>query len=73
MASIDIFSTTSTAYPIQVSVSDALGNNTTAVGTIISAPPETFYLPAIFDNAPSVMVNLLDDDGCTEFQIITCT
>lgn len=73
MASIDINSTTSTAYPIQVSVSDALGNNTTAVGTIITAPPETFYLPVIFDNAPSVMVTLTDDDGCTEFQIIACT
>jgi len=73
MASIDIFSTTSTAYPIQVSVSDALGNNTTPVGTIIGAGSQTFYLPTIFDNAPSVMVTLLDDDGCTDFQIIACT
>ena len=44
------------------------------VGTIGGAVPpvEYFYLPTIFNNAPAIMLTIIDSNGCEKFEIIEC-
>jgi hypothetical protein len=61
--------------PADVYVSDVYGNNTSLVGTISSPIPPTityYPLPSIFDLAPSVMIKIIDANGCEEFKIEEC-
>lgn len=62
--------------PISVYVADVYGNNRTLLGTItdtsVIPPAERFYPPSLFSTAPSVMVILIDNDGCEKFQILDC-
>lgn len=73
MASIEITSFTG-VLPASVYVSDTLGNNTTLVGTINSTipPSQTFSVPPLFNNAPAIMITVIDADGCEEFKIEEC-
>jgi hypothetical protein len=73
MARIEIISITGTS-PYYVYVSDVYGNNKSYVGTIGSAVPpvEYFYLPTIFNNAPAIMLTIIDSNGCEKFEIIEC-
>jgi hypothetical protein len=73
MARIEIISITGTS-PYYVYVSDVYGNNKSYVGTIGSAvpPAEYFYLPTIFNNAPAIMLTIIDSNGCEKFEIIEC-
>jgi hypothetical protein len=73
MARIEIISITGTS-PYYVYVSDVYGNNKSYVGTIGgSVPPvEYFYLPTIFNNAPAIMLTIIDSNGCEKFEIIEC-
>lgn len=63
--------------PISVYVSDVYGNNEYLIGTITDTglipPAATFFPPSLFNNAPAVMVTLIDNLGCKKFQIIDCT
>ncbi len=74
MARIEIVSITGTS-PYYVYVSDVYGNNKSYVGTIGSAVPpvEYFYLPTIFNNAPAIMLTIIDSNGCEKFEIIDCS
>lgn len=73
----------STAYPIVVSLADVYGNNRTQIATITPGPvPPTITLnnsepgvtiPAIFNNAPEIMLILTDSNNCEVFQILDCT
>jgi len=73
MARIEIISITGTS-PFDVYVSDVYGNNETFIGTISSAvpPSEYFYLPAIFNYAPSIIIKIIDSLGCEKFKIFEC-
>lgn len=73
MARIEIVSITGTS-PYYVYVSDVYGNNKSYVGTIGGAVPpvEYFYLPNIFNNAPAIMLTIIDSNGCEKFEIIEC-
>jgi hypothetical protein len=73
MARIEIISITGTS-PYYVYVSDVYGNNKSYVGTIGGAVPpvEYFYLPTIFNNAPAIMLTIIDSNGCEKFEIIEC-
>ncbi len=63
--------------PIYVYVSDVYGNNESLIGTITNTglipPAANFYPPSLFNNAPAVMVTLIDNRGCKKFEIIDCT
>lgn len=67
------------ATPIQVYVADYYGNNKFLVGTITGAtmtpvPPEvTYFPPSIFNTAPSIMLIMVDANGCELFKILDCT
>lgn len=65
------------ATPILVYVADVYGNNRTLLGTItdtsVIPPAERFFPPSLFSTAPSIMLILLDDDGCEKFQILDCS
>ena len=72
-AQIEITNITGT-YPVDVYVADAFGNNSSFLGTIVNALslPQLYTLPAVFNSAPSVMVTLIDANGCEEFKILEC-
>jgi hypothetical protein len=68
--------TTGTTFPINIYVSDVYGNNSTLVQTIASGPipPEVYItLPQIFNNAPQIMVTLVDANNCVVFHILSPT
>jgi hypothetical protein len=60
--------------PANVFISDVYGNNTSLVGTISSPipPTVTYTLPTLFNLAPSVMITIIDANGCEEFRIEEC-
>lgn len=67
----------STAYPINVYISDIYMNNQTLIGTINSpVPPVVEYntfVPPIFDTAPQVLLILTDNNNCNVFKVLDCT
>lgn len=73
MARIEIVSITGTS-PYDVYVSDVYGNNQSFIATISTSVPPTefFYLPNIFQNAPAIMLTIIDSNGCEKFKIIEC-
>lgn len=76
MTQIRIEAVTGTT-PINVYISDVYGNNESLIGTITDTglipPAALFYPPSLFNNAPAVMVTMIDNLGCKKFQIIDCT
>jgi len=62
--------------PISVYIADVYGNNTTLLGTItdtgVIPPAARFFPPTLFSSAPSIMVLLIDNNGCEKFQILDC-
>jgi hypothetical protein len=65
-------------YPIQVYIADIYGNNSTLIGTISTGPvpPTVKYntvIPSIFQNAPQIMLTLVDSNNCSVFKILDCT
>lgn len=68
-------------YPITISIADVYGNNLTNIATITTGPvppTQTFNsgnttIPAIFNNAPQIMLLLTDANGCQVFKILDCT
>ncbi len=76
MTQIRIEAVTGTT-PINVYISDVYGNNESLIGTITDTglipPAALFYPPSLFNNAPAVMVTLIDNRGCKKFEIIDCT
>jgi hypothetical protein len=73
MSRIDITSITGTS-PFDVYVSDYYGNNNTFIGTIgTNVPPiEYFYLPAIFNYAPGIMLIIKDANNCELSKFLVC-
>lgn len=70
----------STAYPINIYIADAYGNNQALIGTITSAvpPTETYNsgdttIPTIFNTAPQISLLLIDANGCQVSKLINCT
>lgn len=65
--------------PISVYVADYYGNNREFLGeitgsTITPVPPQIFYFPSsVFNTAPSIMLILIDSNGCEMFKILECT
>ena len=76
MTQVRIDSITGVNYPIDIYVADVYGNNRTYLATVINGPvpPELSYttLPPLFDNAPSVMVIVIDVNNCEKFEIVPC-
>jgi hypothetical protein len=65
-------------YPISVYIADVYGNNSTLLGTIDTGPvpPTVNYntvIPSIFQNAPQIMLTLIDSNNCQVFKILDCT
>lgn len=65
-------------YPVSVFISDIYGNNSVQLGTINPGPvpPQVFYnesIPIIFQDAPQIMLKLVDNEGCEKFRILDCT
>lgn len=62
--------------PISVYVADVYGNNQVLIGTITNTgvipPAARFYPPSLFNTAPSIMVKLIDANGCEKFDILDC-
>lgn len=77
MTQIRITQITGGTFPISVYISDVYGNNETFLGTITPGPvpPEVDYtaeIPAIFNNAPEVILKMIDANNCQVFQILVC-
>jgi hypothetical protein len=76
MTQVRIDSITGVNYPVDIYVADVYGNNRTYLATVINGPvpPELSYttLPPLFDNAPSVMVIVIDTNNCEKFEIVPC-
>jgi hypothetical protein len=72
-AQIEITSLTGT-LPASVFVSDVYGNNETFIGTISAAipPTDSFILPTIFNNAPAIIIKIIDSLGCEKFKVFEC-
>lgn len=77
MTQVRIDSITGVTYPIDIYVADVYGNNRTYLATVLNGPvpPELSYttLPPLFDNAPAVMVIVIDANNCEKFEIVPCT
>jgi hypothetical protein len=77
MTQVRIDSITGVNYPIDIYVADVYGNNRIYLATVVSGPvpPELAYttLPPLFDNAPAVMVIVIDANNCEKFEIVPCT
>jgi hypothetical protein len=67
----------STAYPINVFISDIYLNYQTLIGTINNVvPPVLEYntiIPAIFQTAPQIVLTLTDSNNCEVFKVLDCT
>lgn len=67
----------STAYPINVFISDIYLNYQTLIGTINNVvPPVVEYntvIPAIFQTAPQIVLTLIDNNNCEVFKVLDCT
>jgi hypothetical protein len=67
----------STAYPINVFISDIYLNYQTLIGTINNVvPPVLEYntiIPAIFQTAPQIVLTLIDNNNCEVFKVLDCT
>jgi len=74
MARIEISSITGVS-PFNVYVSDVYGNNQVFIATINTdvPPAEYFYLPVLYNNAPAIMLTIVDGNGCSKFKILECT
>lgn len=65
--------------PIDVYMADYYGNYQTYLATItgttsVPVPPEVeYYPPAFFDSITSIMLILVDANGCEKFKILDCT
>jgi hypothetical protein len=68
---IDIVSVTGTA-PYNVYVCNTLGTGCVLVYSGLYTTPFAITLPSIFDNAPAVMVKLVDANNCESIKIETC-
>jgi hypothetical protein len=77
MTQVRIDNITGVNYPIDIYVADVYGNNRIYLATVVSGPvpPELAYttLPPLFDNAPAVMVIVIDANNCEKFEIVPCT
>jgi hypothetical protein len=77
MTLVRIDSISGVTYPVDVYVADVYGNNRTFLANISSGPvpPELSYttLPPLFDNAPAVMIIVIDANNCEKFEIVNCT
>lgn len=77
MTLVRIDSISGVTYPVDVYVADVYGNNRTFLANISSGPvpPELSYttLPPLFNNAPAVMVIVIDANNCEKFEIVPCT
>ena len=67
----------STAYPINVFISDIYLNYQTLIGTINNVvPPVLEYntiIPTIFQTAPQIVLTLTDSNNCEVFKVLDCT
>ena len=65
--------------PISVYVADYYGNNRQFLGiitgdTTIPVPPTVIYYPSsVFNSAPTIMLILIDSNGCEKFKLIDCS
>ena len=77
MTLVRIDSISGVTYPVDVYVADVYGNNRTFLANISSGPvpPELSYttLPPLFNNAPAVMIIVIDANNCEKFEIVECT
>lgn len=59
--------------PFDFYVCDIYENNCSLLGTIASASPsQIFTLPTIFNNAPAIMIKMIDGNNCEVKKILTC-
>ena len=74
MVQIRITNISGGTYPINVWISDVYGNNEVLVDTISSSVPpvDYIYLPPIFDNAPAIMIKIVDALNCEKFKVYDC-
>ena len=78
MAKISITNVTGDT-PLSVFVADYYGNNKEFLGvitgdTIFPVPPDVEYFPnSIFNTAPTIMLILVDVNGCEKFKLIDCS
>lgn len=75
MARIELASvTTGATSSYNVYVSDVYGNNLTLLGSVNQdiPPQQFFYLPEIFENAPAIIIKLVQSNGCEIFQVVEC-
>jgi hypothetical protein len=76
MTQIVINNIVGVTYPINVYVADVYGNNKVFLANIPSGPvpPSLSYttLPALFNNAPAVMMIIVDANNCERFEILPC-
>ena len=61
--------------PINIYVADIYGNNKTYVGQITGStdniPPDVYnYPPSLFDDAPSIMLIMVDSNGVEKSKIL---
>ena len=76
MTQIRITNISGETLPIQVYISDILGNNVHFLGTITSTvPPTVTYnsiIPSIFNTAQEIKLTLIDDNECQISKILDC-
>jgi hypothetical protein len=59
--------------PFEFYVCDIYENNSSFLGSISGASPTQYFtLPTLFNNAPSIMIKMIDSNGCEVKKILTC-
>ena len=59
--------------PFEFYICDIYENNCSLLGTITSSSPTQYFtLPALFNNAPSIMIKMIDNNNCEVKKILTC-
>jgi hypothetical protein len=76
MTQIRITNISGETLPIEVYISDILGNNNHFIGTINSTVPPTIVynsiIPSIFNTAPEIKLTLIDSNNCQISKILDC-
>lgn len=66
--SVDITGLTGGTPPVNYYVCDQNGNNCSLLGTSLT----TYVLSAYYSGATSLIIKVIDSNGCETFELLTC-
>ena len=74
MSTIEILNISGFTYPYDIYVCDSYATNCVFITTIsTSVPPSiSITLPSIFDTAPSLIIKIIESNGCIRQRLVSC-